>query len=184
MLKISSRNWARRHKREFAAVLTVEDPGRKQGIRFHRPNPPDHLILKFVDLDRPLPDPWGQQPRYRLATLDDVQAALEFSQDRESLLIHCQAGVGRSTALGLGVLMQRLQDEVAVFRALEDICLEAVPNRHIVQLLDRLFGSTLLDYLEDWDTAHPSNAERRLRNRKSHFLEAGAPLEPGMEKLF
>src|SRR5690349_7114831 len=50
-IAVSGFSWALRHKREFSAVITIEDPDKHYGVRFHKSPHPEHLILKFVDLD-------------------------------------------------------------------------------------------------------------------------------------
>src|SRR5882672_6158885 len=135
MLAVSGLTWARRHKREFDAVLTVEDPdlarwGTSASLRFHRAPAPDHLILRFYDLDYPLPPPY-HQPWMLLATLDDVRRALDFANQHDNLLVHCKAGVSRSTALVLAILTERLDDPEAALQSLLVMQPNAVPNRHV-----------------------------------------------------
>lgn len=185
MLVVSGLGWARRHKRKFDAVLTIEDPcfvGRALGqfasLRFHRQPAPAHLILRFYDLDYPLPEPYHQS-WMRLATQEDIVAALAFAQQHESLLIHCKAGVARSAAVALAILTERLHDPQMALDALLEIRPIAVPNRCVVALADDLLGyhGRLLSTLDAWDNSIRSNGTRRLLCRVAHFYEFGVPLE-------
>lgn len=178
MICIAGLTWAQRHKREFDAVLTIEDPGSKRkSLRFHRTPHPDHLILRFYDLDYPIPDPY-HRPWMRLATREDVVAALAFAQNRTRLLIHCRAGVSRSTAIALAILTDRLQDPRAALAAVIELRAIAVPNRHITALADDVLGCAgkLLETLDQWDHLSQSNATRRRLCRVAHLYEFGLPL--------
>ena len=70
-----------------------------------------------------------------LAELDDIQSILKFTeklQFNHKLLVHCSAGISRSTAVACGILCQHgsLTKE-----ALETICIirkGAYPNDHIL----------------------------------------------------
>jgi predicted protein tyrosine phosphatase len=183
MLVVSGLNWARRHKREFDAVLTVEDPdiGRWQpptmgSLRFHRHPAPAHLVLRFYDLDYPLPSPF-HQPWMRLASPDDVRAALDFAVIHDRLLIHCKAGISRSTALALAVLTQQYDDPEAALQMVLALQPNAVPNRHVIVLADELLqcNGKLLETVDAWDQSVPSNARRRWLCRLAHYYEFGVP---------
>lgn len=178
-LVVSGVRWAQRHKRKFDAVLTLEDPALSGSnrLRFHRAPHPDHLVLRFVDMDRPAPPPYTEWPVFRLASRDDVEAGLAFGLRHERLLVHCHAGVGRSTAMALGILAARLGDgrEDTALSELLRIRPEAVPNLHVVSLVDDILerGGDLLDAVVRWDGTRPENAVRRILNRRAHFSTAG-----------
>ena len=182
MLAVSSLNWARRHKREFDAVITVEDPdigsrGYIGSLRFHRKPAPDHLILRFFDLDYPLPAP-HHQPWMHMATQEDIARAMAFAKHHDKLLVHCKAGVARSTGVALAILMEQLHDPQMALDALLQLQPIAVPNLHIVALTDALLGcaGSLHSLIKTWDQAHPGNATRRLLCRMAHFYEFGVPI--------
>ena len=183
MLAVSGLTWARRHKREFDAVLTVEDPdiGRWRpastgSLRFHRKPAPAHLVLRFYDLDYPLPPPY-HQPWMLLATPDDVLKAIAFAQQHDHLLVHCKAGVSRSTALVLAILTERLGDPEAALQSLLVLQPNAVPNRHVTALADKLLGchGKLIETLDIWDKSVAGNETRRLLCRLAHYYEFGVP---------
>lgn len=104
--------WARRKKRHFDRIIGCYDPDTRPRtiIRFHRPDPLELLILKFVDLDLPAPPPHQDRPELRLPSTDDVRTALAFDREHESLLVHCHAGISGSTAIALAILSKRLGD--------------------------------------------------------------------------
>ena len=55
------------------------------------------------------------------------------------LVIHCLRGIGRSTALTLGILGRYMEPEQAA-AALHALRPEAKPNRHVVGLCDTVLG--------------------------------------------
>jgi len=173
-LVVNSYNWARRHKRDFEAVITLEDPDARRKLRFTRKPHPDHLVLTFVDMDRPPPVPYCDWPVFTMAERSHVERAIEFGRDRESLLVHCQVGIGRSTAIALAVLASRMDDEDALRRLLE-VRPEAVPNLHVVALADDILGrgGNLTRVVTEWDRTLARNRRRRDENRKAHFTYYG-----------
>jgi predicted protein tyrosine phosphatase len=103
-IEITSLSRARRIKRRgFDAVITLEnhDDASSRRLRFHNHPAPAHLILVFTDLDMPMPG-------LPAATPNQVQSALDFARDKERLLVHCFAGLGRSTAIAYAILADRL----------------------------------------------------------------------------
>lgn len=183
MLTISGYTWAKRHRRDFAAVLTIEDPMTRHGLRFHRTPHPEHLVLEFVDLDRPPPPPFDCAPAYRLADLHDVTRALQFGRTHDHLLVHCQVGISRSPAIALGILTERLGSEPAAFAELMRIRPEAVPNQHVISLIDQLLGSDLSGCLDQWNRRSSWSTLRRLLCRRAYFFAGGIPLEPELAAI-
>lgn len=176
-LVVSSKNWARKHKREFDAVITIEDPNTHGGVRFNRHPHPDHLVLRFVDIDYPAPAPYDIDHRFRVAEPHHIQQAIEFGRGRESLLVHCQVGIGRSTAIALAILADGYGHgrEQEALQALLAVRPQAVPNLCVVGLADALLerGGALLKVVSDWDSKLPDNQTRRVDNRAAHFLYYG-----------
>jgi len=179
-LVVNSYNWARRHKRDFEAVISLEDPDARRKLRFTRKPHPDHLVLTFVDMDYPPPHPYCDWPVFTMAERSQVEQAIEFSRGRESLLVHCQVGIGRSTAIALAVLASRMDDDTAL-RTLLEIRPEAVPNLHVVALADDILGrdGNLVRVVTEWDSGLARNRRRRVENRRGHFTYYG--LKPDVE---
>lgn len=134
-VRVASLASAVRIKRRFDAVLTVEDPGLRKGLRFHKTPHPDHLILRFEDVDFEASDVALPHRRH-------VEAAIEFAREHRSgsVLIHCKAGIARSAALALAIIADRLGDgrEEEAVRHLLEIRPEAVPNLLLLPMADEV----------------------------------------------
>lgn len=157
---------ANRQKRKWDAILTCEDPGERQTLRVSdRPQ----LVLAFEDCD-------DASLGYAVATPLQVEQALEFiAQQREtSLLVHCMHGVGRSAALALAGLADRLgagAEEEAVAQLLS-LRPEATPNLVVLTHADELLGrgGALLSALQESEAANPAKLTAR-QNRAQYALE-------------
>ncbi|MBL8670748.1 MAG: dual specificity protein phosphatase family protein [Alphaproteobacteria bacterium] len=162
-ISVASLARARRIKRRYGAIISIHDPGVRGILSFHREPVPPLLRLWFVDLDEP-------HPGYRTATRADVESAVAFARENidATMLVHCKAGISRSSAITLAVMADRLGRgrEPEAMAALLQIRPEAVPNRIVVQHADALLGSNgrLLHEVESWDASNPSNLRRRELN--------------------
>lgn len=161
-LAIGSIQQARRHKRLFDAVLTCEDPLMKVSsrVRFHGPHRQDHLILRFEDVDEDCPHLWQ-------ATEEVVSEALSFGREHaeSKMLIHCVAGIRRSTALAYAIASDRLgpgREQEALDYILK-VRPEAMPNGLVVDIADRLLqrDGRLTRTLEQWEAKTPAVAKNR-----------------------
>ena len=176
-IEIASRNRARRIKRRFNAVVTIEDSDQRltHRLRFHRKPAPDHLVLAFEDLDY-------EHPLIRTVTSEDVKRILEFGQRHidGSLLIHCNAGISRSPAATLAILADRMGpgQEATTLAKFLSICPEAVPNLLIVRHADSLLNrkGVLLETVLRWDATLAPNAIRRALNEEVILSSFGHPL--------
>ncbi len=78
---------------------------------------------------------------YQLATPEQVTDLLEFTKrltSESKLLVHCHAGISRSTATACGILCQHnLSPSVAIQRVLE-VRPQALPNLYLIRLFDEL----------------------------------------------
>lgn len=153
---------ARRRKRKFDAILTVEDPHQRHPLRFHRSPHPEQLVLKLEDLDHPDTD-------FALPREEHVQAAIEFGRRHTSgsLLVHCRAGIARSTAVALAIIADRDgkgREEESV-RQLLDIRPEAAPNLMMLRMADTILdrGGALYDAWMRVENADPEYADHRLK---------------------
>ncbi|HEY9652931.1 MAG TPA: dual specificity protein phosphatase family protein [Coleofasciculaceae cyanobacterium] len=102
---------------------------------------PHRLRLEFDDIAAPDDD-----PEYVLPTSEDIHKVIDFvpliSQDRGNVLIHCQAGISRSSAVALtvcAVLLGAGKEEEALAYVLKARPL-AMPNKWIVELADEALG--------------------------------------------
>lgn len=69
--------------------------------------------------------------------LDDV---LEFARDKEDMIIHCHAGISRSTAIGYGILLQDGMEPIDAAKYIHNIRPQAIPNTHILGLISDKLG--------------------------------------------
>jgi predicted protein tyrosine phosphatase len=121
-------------------VLSITGPNSPDAPELAVFAPHRRLILRFDDVIRPEPD--------RIApTRQDVERLLVFGQEvgavpAAHLLVHCQAGVSRSTAAAALILMQANPDlsAAAALDAVAAIRPQAWPNLLILEFGDVLLG--------------------------------------------
>lgn len=133
---------------KFQHVVSINNPGERPP-RSLRDHPGRHLVLHFHDITDP-PSPDGFTPPSR----DDVRAVLDFARDIEEghdVLVHCGAGISRSSAAALAIVASKLEPTPAnatrAVRQVLDAKKEIYPNRNMVADIDRLLGyeGALLD---------------------------------------
>ncbi|MEW6497202.1 MAG: HEAT repeat domain-containing protein [Cyanobacteriota bacterium] len=120
-------------------LISIGSPGDKPPEGFTQV--PHQLRLEFDDMAAPEDD-----PKYALPTSEDIRKVIDFipliSQDGGNVLIHCRAGISRSSAVALtlcAVLLGEGKEEEALAHVLEVRPL-AVPNLWIVELADEALG--------------------------------------------
>jgi predicted protein tyrosine phosphatase len=107
----------------------------------HRPAsiaPENHLLLDMDDINDPIDG-------YVAPAEEHVGDLLAFvrSWNREApLVVHCFAGISRSTAGAFvtACALNPRRDEMTIARALRDASPTAMPNMRIVSLADRMLG--------------------------------------------
>jgi len=107
----------------------------------HRPAsivPENHLLLDMDDINE-------HMDGYVMPAEEHVGDLLRFVRawPREApLVVHCYAGISRSTAGAFvtACALNPRRDEMLIARALRDASPTAMPNRRIVTLADRLLG--------------------------------------------
>jgi predicted protein tyrosine phosphatase len=120
-------------------VLSILDPGWPEPAAFLAFDPHFRATFHFHDAIEPEPD-------IVLPQKADVAAILAFGRevgdDVRHLLIHCHAGVSRSTAAMLMILAQALphQKEDAVVDRLMQIRPQAWPNSRMIAFADEQLG--------------------------------------------
>jgi predicted protein tyrosine phosphatase len=165
VLAVGGFSQASRHGRRWDAILTCEDPGERQRLRM--PDRPQ-LVLAFEDCD-------DASLGYAVATRVQVEEALAFMRENRegSLLVHCTHGVGRSTALALMGIADRMGKgrEDAAMAALLGIRPECTPNLVVVGHADDILGrdSALMHALTASEAANPGKIAAR-RNRRDYAL--------------
>ena len=121
-------------------VLSILDPDWADPPAFAAFPPHHRLALRFYDVIEPRPD--------RLAPASaDVERLLAFGREPDltagsHLLIHCHAGVSRSTAAAALILAQARPDRTAreALEAVAQLRPRAWPNLRILEFGDALLG--------------------------------------------
>lgn len=163
-VSVGSLSQARRAKHRFDAVLTLEDPAARTGHRLRiQPGGPAHLVLRFEDADR-------EEYGFATATESQVETAMAFGRTHagRSLLVHCHHGVGRSTALAIAILADRMgpgSEASAIEQVVEQRRgLVVTPNLVVIAHADRLLGrnGALERALRRSEAKRPSVARTRV----------------------
>lgn len=138
---------------EFDAVITAGPLAEEVAEYFTHP---DHLVVEFHDT---LVRSWGGPSRA------DVRTILEFAATRvdRSILIHCHAGMSRSTATAIAILTSWGMTPEAAFEHArtarpEDAIEERrafIPNALLLSHADAILDSALL--------THDPDIERELQ---------------------
>ena len=118
----------------YDGIITIEDTTIREPFRVQT-DEPKQLILRFDDINKPMDD-------YVIPQMSHIKRALEFADKIEdgSLLVHCHAGISRSSAIALAVIAKKLgsgKEEEAV-NTLEHINPNCRPNKSIVEMIDEL----------------------------------------------
>lgn len=94
----------------------------------------EHYVVRLRDQENALAT--GHFPETVTAFFDVVLPAIEQEQSR--ILVHCHAGVSRSTAFAYGILAHRFGSgrEQEAFDALLSIVNKPWPNRRIIEIFD------------------------------------------------
>ena len=125
---------------QYSGVITIEepdtdDPFRTDGV--------PQLVLQFHDIDMTMLGYVEPEPKH-------VQQALTFARETDGpLLVHCRAGVSRSTAIALAIASDRLGagNERQACEWLRQTYPQAQPNRLIVFLADDVMSRQSRLYL-------------------------------------
>lgn len=128
----------------FKHVISINNPhtGAPRPLANH---PGRHLVLEFHDYTRS--SPFGGLDVVRLPSPEHVRRILEFAEGvrpDEHLLVHCAAGISRSSAAALAVIASRLEpSEESARRAVDELLdvKEAIrPNEDMVEYTDAALG--------------------------------------------
>jgi predicted protein tyrosine phosphatase len=116
---------------QYSGVITIEEPDTEDPFRT---DVVPQLVLQFHDIDMTMLD-------YIEPESEHVQQALAFAQEIDGpLLVHCRAGVSRSTAIALAIAADRLGagNELQACEWLRQAYPQAQPNRLVVFLADEV----------------------------------------------
>lgn len=134
---IANINEAEQWAYDFKSILTVGPE--KREVNWNHPN---HMVFTFRDTTSGVGAP----------TVADVEKAIEWGQHQDDLLVHCHAGMSRSTSTAWGIAIARGADPLESFLVLKDAQprdsysnagkREFIPNRLIVTYLEEILGIT------------------------------------------
>jgi predicted protein tyrosine phosphatase len=134
-----------------------------------------HQIFLFHDQERQ--DATGHFAQTLRPVLELVAAHLASREPR--LLIHCHAGVSRSTALAYGAISMLLGPglENEAFENLLEITRKPWPNRRVVECMDEILGrdGALLAPLDAMRAEHPMRINHYRRFNRRRGLVSGRP---------
>jgi predicted protein tyrosine phosphatase len=124
-------------------VLSILDPGHPEPEDFAAYGPHKRLTLRFDDIISPAPG-------MMLPERHHIEALLEFGKGLAAatddplnhLLVHCHAGISRSTA-SMTILLAEARpdaDEDSLFAHIREIRSQAWPNSRMIGLADDVLG--------------------------------------------
>jgi len=129
-------------------VISINDPGENPPANLSNHNG-EHLVLSFYDLtkirgDMILPSHNDMVQIIDFAKLVNKAFNDSENKDNVNVLVHCGAGISRSSAAALAILAQRLEPsqesaDLAINQLL-DVKQQILPNRRMVTLIDRILG--------------------------------------------
>ncbi len=168
-------------QRSVTHVLSILDP-EWPDPDFGRYPPHDRTILRFHDAIDPVPG-------IVLPSAKDVAEILAFGRAIENdpagadahLLVHCHAGISRSTAAMIAILAQSQphEEETAIVDRVASIRPQAWPNLLMIEYADRALGrsgrltSAVIGLYRRRVAAQPDLAETMTRLGRSRELETG-----------
>jgi predicted protein tyrosine phosphatase len=124
-------------------VLSILDPGHPEPADFALYGPHKRLTLRFDDII-------DAAPGMMLPERHHIEALLEFGKGLAAasddplnhLLVHCHAGISRSTA-SMAILLAEARpetDEDSLFAHIREIRAQAWPNSRMIAMADDLLG--------------------------------------------
>jgi len=126
----------------FDGVITIEDSTIEDPFRMEY-GPPEQLVLRFDDIGGPHPE-WIEPQEFH------IEGALAFADKigDGALLIHCHAGISRSSAIALAIIAKRLGEgkEIEAIKTLKKINPNARPNKSMVWMTDEILGRDMKLY--------------------------------------
>ncbi|RKZ40080.1 MAG: hypothetical protein DRQ41_09840 [Gammaproteobacteria bacterium] len=148
-LKITSLNQAVSLSRKWATyTISLLDPG-IEGYESIKIPVASHgqKLRRYYFNDITPSEIWNElsydTENMKMVTSEQIQDILEFTTSlvsSDKLLVHCHAGISRSTAVACGVLCQHgLSPEEAIKHVLS-VREQAFPNKYILKLFDEILG--------------------------------------------
>ena len=122
-------------------IISVLDPD--YPLEVPKPNPNSLLRRYFFHDISTCFFMADEMANFKLATCEQIQDILEFTaalQEHDKLLIHCHAGISRSTAVACGVLCQHGISPALAVKLVTRIRPQAFPNAYVIALFDEKLG--------------------------------------------
>ena len=124
-------------------VLSILDPNHPEPTDFAAYGPHKRLTLRFDDIIEPTPG-LAVPERHHIEALLEFGKGLAAATDDplNHLLVHCHAGISRSTA-SMAILLAEARpdtDEDWIFGHIREIRSQAWPNSRMVAMADELLG--------------------------------------------
>lgn len=122
---------------------------------------PGHQVFKMDDLEsereechRP-----GMQHAPRMKDILNILQCTENFTDEDKVLVHCHAGIARSTAVAMLILIQHGATIQDALDTVLDVRSVAWPNKLIIRLGDTALGlnGELIAFMTEWWEANANN---------------------------
>jgi predicted protein tyrosine phosphatase len=123
-------------------VLSILDPGYPDPHAFAAYDPHHRLTLRFHDIIGPWPG-WEAPERHHVEQLLAFGEELDDAgENLRHLLVHCHAGISRSTAAMATLLARhmRVGEEDGIFARIREIRPIAWPNSRMIAFADDILG--------------------------------------------
>lgn len=104
----------------------------------------NHLHLKMGDVDDVVIEKWGSSLKELGVSYPEKKHmvdAIDFDKKHTVDMIHCHAGISRSTATGYAILRSRGMNKTEAMKTIHEIAPEAMPNRRLVRFVDEIYGN-------------------------------------------
>jgi predicted protein tyrosine phosphatase len=124
-------------------VLSILDPNHPEPTDFAAYGPHKRLTLRFDDIIEPTPG-FALPERHHIEVLLEFGKGLAAAIDDplNHLLVHCHAGISRSTA-SMAILLAEARPETEedwIFAHIREIRAQAWPNSRMIGMADELLG--------------------------------------------
>lgn len=87
-------------------------------------------------------------------TTSEIEACLKWSEDKDDIVLHCHAGISRSTTMGYGILLHRGYDPLKAACIIKELRPRALFNAYMLGLISDVVGvkfeTMTRAYLDIW----------------------------------
>ena len=167
--------------RQVTHILSILDPGYPEPRAFAAYDPHHRLTLRFHDIIGPWPGWEAPEPEHVEALIAFGEELDEAGGNLRHLLVHCHAGISRSTA-AMATLLARhtpLGEEEGIFARIREIRPIAWPNSRMIGFADDILGrggrlsAALRDHYKLQAPKHPQFMEELKRNGRGAEVPDG-----------